>query len=103
AEGLARADAEQHFVGEGIALLEVMRIVRTDEAQPDLLAEARHQRNDLLLIGNAMVLDLEKEIVRPEDLAELQRRLFRLLIVAGGERLRHLAFQTRRKNDQPLA
>ena len=103
AEGLAGADAEQDFVREGVVLREVMRVVRGDEAQSGLLAEARHHRHDLLLVGDAVILDLEEEVVRAEDVFVLQRGVFGLGVVAAGERLRNLAFQARRENDQPFA
>ena len=93
AEGLAGADAEEDFVGEGVGLVEVMGVVRADELQSDFTPELRHERHDLLLIGNAVVLDLEEEVLRAEDLFVRQRGVFGFLIVAAGQRLRDLPFE----------
>jgi hypothetical protein len=50
-----------------------------------------------------VVLDLEEEVLGPEDLAELQRGVFGFLIVVRRETLRDLAFEARREDDQSLA
>ena len=94
AEGFAGADAEEDFVREGVVLLEIVGVVGADELQADLFAEARHHRNDLLLIGNAVVLDLQEKIVGAEDLFVLLRGFLGLRVISTSEALRHLAFQT---------
>ena len=104
AEGLAGADAEQDFVREGVVLREVVRVVRGDEPQSGLLAEARHHRHDLLLVGDAVVLDLEEEVVRAEDVFVLQRGVFAPCVRLPPARLCETSpFQARREDDQPFA
>ena len=103
AEGLAGADAEEDFVRERVVLREVVRVVRGDELEADLLAEARHHRHDLLLVGDAVVLDLEEEVLGAEDVLELQRGIARLGVIASGEALGDFALEARREDDQPFA
>ncbi len=93
AESLTGADAQKDFVREGVVLLEIVRVVRPHQLQPDLFAEAGHHRNDFLLIGNAVVLDLQEKILGAQDLFVLHSGLSRLGVIATREALRHFALQ----------
>jgi hypothetical protein len=93
AEGLAGADAQEDFVRESIVLLEIVRVICSDELQTHLFAEASHHRDDLLLIGDAVILDLEEEVFGAEDLLVLQSGVFGLRVIAAREALRDLALE----------
>ncbi len=68
---LSRPDAEQDVVRFGVVLRDVVAVVGRDRAQPLFLREGEQTLVDRLLVGKAeaVVLNLEKEIVRSQDVS----------------------------------
>ena len=89
----ARLDAKQNVVRGGVVLADVMDVVRRDDFQAELLAVLEQFRGDLLLLGNAVVGDLEVKIAGREDVLEIVDRLLGLLRAARHDVPRHLARQ----------
>ena len=102
-EVVAGADAQQDVVRLGLVLADVVQVVRDDERQAGL----RRQPEELLvqpaLLGQAVVLELEVEALRAEDVAVLAGQVAGQLPVVGLERPRDLAAEARRQPDQALA
>ena len=76
-DGLAGPDAEQDVVRLVIALLQVMHVVGADERQVEIARERQRAPVDDLLLLDALVLHLEEEIVRAENVAQPPGRIER--------------------------
>ena len=72
--GLAGLDAEQDFMGPGIATPQVMAVVGGHQRQPQFPPEADEPVVDDGLLRNAVGLELQVEIAVAEDLRVLQGR-----------------------------
>ena len=79
---LAGADADQDVVRVVMAALEEMHVVRRDQTEAEFLRELRQDAIAFALRLDAVVVQLEEEILRAEDVAE-SRRALRALWPAG--------------------
>jgi hypothetical protein len=68
--GPPRADAQQDVVRDVVPMLQVMDVVGGDQRQAQVTSDRRQAAVDDLLVGNAVPLQLEEEIVATEDVAE---------------------------------
>ena len=100
--GVAGLDAQQHVLRRGILFFEIVRVVRHGEGDAGLAAQADQAVGGRVLLGDAVVLDLEIEVLLAEERAQVERARPRSLEVAADDRLRDLAGQTAREADQPL-
>ena len=80
-----------------------MRVVRRHERKACLLRDAQQAAVDLTLLRNAVVLQLQIEMLRAENAGKLQRIGLGSVIVPGAQPARDLACQTGRQSDQALA
>jgi hypothetical protein len=96
-----RADADEAIVGVRMFLLDVMHVVRRHAFQPELLRPLDEVFVDLGLLGDAVVLEFEIEILRAERLLEPIHRVARLVELILHDRLRNLAGETAGQRDQP--
>ena len=80
-----------------------MEVVSRDQREPDLRREPEQLLVEPGLLGKAVVLQLEEEVVRAEDVAVLAGDAFRKLPVVDLEGLRDFAAETRGQPDQALA
>ena len=102
-EVVAGADAEQDVVRLGLVLADVMEVVGHDQGEPGLRREPEQLLVEPVLVGHAVVLELEVEAVLAEDVAVLAGEVPGQLPVLDLERLGDLARQARRQPDQALA
>ena len=77
---LARLQAEQNVVGHRILLVGVVHVVGHHQRNARLLAHAQQLLVHRLLLGNAVILQLQEVIVFPENIPVLQRPLLRLIV-----------------------
>ena len=70
AHGLAGLDAEQDFLGVGVLVVEIVAIVGGDERDAGFFRKANEFGIDALFDGQALVLNLQKEIAFTEDVAQ---------------------------------
>ncbi len=68
-----RPDAQQHVVCRRLGPMNVVQVVRDDEGQAHLRCEPKELLVQSPLLGQAVILELEEEAVRPEDVAVLAR------------------------------
>ena len=101
-EILSRADGEQHVVGLGVVLAEIVRVVRRHHGHPQLGGQPEHALGDELLLGDAVALDLQPEAVRPEQVGEIPGARLRRLVVSLPQVQGDLARQARGERDQPV-
>ena len=99
---LAGADAEQDVVRLVVALPQVVDVVGRDQRQVQLAGEREQALVDDLLLLDALVLHLEEEVARAEDVAQAGGRLERRLRLLDLQRARHFAFQAAAQADQAL-
>ena len=87
----------------GCGAADVVQVVRDDERQPDLGGEAEQLLVEPPLLGQAVVLELEVEAVRPKmsRYSPASRRATSQSL--GLERARDLAVEAGRQADQALA
>ena len=71
-DGLAGLDAQQYIVGLRVLLPEVVRVVGAHHRQPRLPVDAEDALVHDGLVPDAVVLELQIEAVRAEDVGELQ-------------------------------
>ncbi len=102
-EVVAGPDAEQDVVRLGLVLADVVEVVGDDQRQADLRRELEELAVEPGLLGQAVVLELEVEVVLAQDLAVLPGHMAGQLPVLDLERLGDLAAQTGRQADQALA
>ena len=102
-ERLAGLDAQQHILQLTVLAREIMRVVRRHERKARLLRDAQQAAVDLTLLRNAVVLQLQIEMLRAENAGKLQRIGLGSVIVPGAQPARDLARQTGRQSDQALA
>ena len=101
--GLARLDAQQYIVALGVLRPQVVGVVGADQWDARLLMDAEqipvHQR----LLGDAVVLQFQIEVILPEDLLHGQGVLLGPVVVAVDQPLGDLPGQTGRQGDESLA
>ena len=84
-------------------LLHVVQVVGADQRQADLRRQAEELLEQPPLLGQAVVLDLEEEVARAEDVAVVAGQAARQVPVLDLQRARDLAVEAGRQADQPLA
>ena len=99
---LARLDAQQHIVGLCVFFAEVMGVVGADHGEACLLVEPQDLPVHDGLVPDTMVLDLQIEPVRAEELGQLQGVLFCVFILAVAQLLGNFTGQAGRKGDEAL-
>ena len=84
-----------------VRVLQVVDVVGDDQIQIEVLRDRLQPDVDDPLIVDALILHLEEEVVRPEDVAIGGRRVQRLLLLLGTNAGGHLPFQAAAQADQP--
>ena len=97
---LAGADADHHVVRLVMAPLQKMHVVRRDQAEPEFLREARQHLVAFVLRLDAVVVHLEEEILRAEDVAKFRHALPRLGQIVRLDRHVDLALEATAQADQ---
>ena len=102
AEGMVRLDADEHLLHLGILFGDIVDIVRGDEGYPRLPRQLGEHRDYTPLLGQAVILNLEEEVVFAHDGAIPEGFFLRALIVAAEQGARNFAREARRKCNKPL-
>ena len=102
ADVLACADTQQDVVRVLIGVLEVVHVVCRDQRKTQL---ARNRQQALVhdaLFVDALILHLEEEILRAQDVAEARRSLERLAGLVRAQARRHLPLEAAAEPNQAL-
>ena len=97
-----RADAQQHVVGLGLRAMDVVQVVRAHQRDADLRAQADELLGQAALLRQPVVLHLQEEVVRAQDVAVLAGQVAGELPVIHLEGARDLAVEARRQPDEAL-
>ena len=102
-DGCARLDAQQDVVGLGVRLGRVVQVVRGDERDRQRVGQLDQVRVDRVLVGDAVVLQLDEEAVASEDVLPPARRLTGVGMAPLEDQARHLPVETPGRADEALA
>ncbi len=102
-DGLAGLDAQQHVVGLRVLLPEVVCVIGAHHGQTRLLVDPEDALVHDLLVPDAVVLELQVEVVRAEDIRQLQGVVLGVLILPVPQPPGDLPRQTRRQSHQSPA
>ena len=80
----------------------VVAVVGGEQRCADGIGDLDQLRVGLDLLREPVILELDEEVARAEDLLKPCRPSQRLLLVAGEQRLEHHATETARRGDQAL-
>ena len=95
-------DAQQGIVGDGVATVHVVAVVGGQEGGLEAAGDLEQLRVGAVLLGDAVILHLDEEVVAPEDVLEPPGPLQPLVEVVLHERLEHLTTEAPRGGDEPL-
>ncbi len=87
-------DAEHDLMRLGMTAMEIVNVIRHHHAQPGPLRQLANARIAPLLFLHAMILHLEEEVVRPENIHVLARRFFSQIETSLLQRMVDFALQT---------
>ena len=100
---LARLDAQQYVVHLGVGCVHVVQVVGGHQPQVQLPGDLHQLGQAELFLAQAMVLQLDEEIVRSEDVFIFPGQLQRLVVAAVQNGLRYLPCHAGGQADQALA
>ena len=80
---------QQRVVGLRVFLLRVVAVVGREQRRIELARDVEQRADDLGVVVDAVVLELDEEVLAPEDLLEPRRRGQRRAFVALQDELRH--------------
>src|SRR5439155_5409012 len=86
-EGGARLHAEQRRVRLGVVSMCVVAVVGREQRDAEVARELDELRIDAVLLGEAVVLELDEERVTPEDRLEASHEIARAVVVVGKQGL----------------
>ena len=94
------ADAKHHVMRVMIVAAQEMNIVRRDQTDTEVLGDFRQHRVAPFLLLHPVIVELDEEILRAEDVAILRCGLGRLLNVVRLDGGVHFPSQTSTQADQ---
>ena len=100
--GLAGLDAQQHVMALGVLPAQIVGVVGADQGNARLLVQAQQAPVHRGLLGNAVVLKLQIEVVPAQDLLHSQGVFLGPLIVAADQAAGNFTGQARRQADKTL-
>ena len=100
---LTGLDTEQHIVGLGVLLAEIVGIIGADQGKPRLLVHPEQRLVYQGLVPDAMVLHLQVEVLRAKNTGQLQRVAFGIFVLSIPQLPGNLPRQACRQRDQPPA
>ncbi len=100
AHGLAGLDAEQHFLGMSVVVMEVMAIVGGDERDTGLFRKPDQLAIDIFFDWQSLILNFEKKIAFAKYVAQAVSIFARLIIFLVHNGFRHRATKAGRESNQ---
>ena len=100
--GLSHLDAHEHVLEIAVLPGQIVGVVGHHQRQARILGKAQDAAVDLLLLRQAVILQLQIKIPLAEDLRQLQRMGLGALVVSRPQSAGNPASQTGRQGDQAL-
>ena len=79
---------EQRVVSLGVFLVRVVAVVRREQGRLEAARDVEERANDPNVVLETVVLELDEEVIAPEDVLEARRGFEGSLLVAGEDQLR---------------
>ncbi len=95
--------AQQRVVRLGVLGTRVVAVVGGEQRRAELRGDLDELRVGLVLRGDAVVLQLDEEVVAPEDVLQLAGLVQRGFVVAVEQRLQHVATEAAGAGDDAFA
>ncbi len=96
------ADAQQRVVHLGVGVVHVVQVVGRQQRSVEILRDPQQLGVRAQLLGDAVILHLDEEVLRPEDALEPPGQLDGLGVVVLQQRLEHHPAEASRRGDEPL-
>ncbi len=96
-----RGNADKNLLGDGVFLADIVDVVGRHQRGLCLLAQAPVKLPHFFLLRQAVIMDLQEEIFRPENLPVLAQDPFRVRLPPLQEGGGHLAPEAGARPDQP--
>ena len=93
--------AEQRVVGHGVFSMCVMAVVGGEQRRVQPAGDLYELGIRTMLVGDPVILDLDEEVLPPEDVLQARRPALGLFDIAGQQRLEDDAAQAPGGGDQP--
>ncbi len=94
--------AEQSVVGLGVLTRDVVAVVGGQQRRPQALGDLDQLRVGLVLFGDAVILDLDEQVVASKDVLQATGLLQRRVEALVHQRLQHMATQAAGGGDHAL-
>ena len=91
---IAGANTSKHLLGVCVLATQVMAVIGGDKGEPRLAGQAQKRGQDLPLLGQIVILHLDKEAILPKHLGKLQRAQARAIVVPGKKLARNITRKT---------
>ena len=101
-QGLARLDAHQHLLHLGILACQIVTVVGAHQRNVHLPGQLDQPRQHLLLLGNAVVLQLDEEVAPSKDVQIALGHGARVVFPSIQQQLGQIARQAGAHGDQAL-
>jgi hypothetical protein len=98
-----RLHAQQRVVGLMVVLVGVVAVVGGEQRRPDAPGDVHQLGIGAALLGDAVILDLDEQVVSPEDVLQPRRLLDGVTLVAPHQRLQHVPTETPGGGDHAFA
>ena len=87
-------DADEDFLGQAVLFGQVVTVVGCHQSDVQLSCQPNQLRQDVLLLLDAVVLQLDEKVVLAEHIQIKLRGFLCLPVIVAGQRARNLACQT---------
>ena len=101
-DGGTGLNAEEGVVGDVVLTVGVVAVVGGEQRGPDAMGDFDQGRVGLVLGGDPVVLELDEQVVLPEDVLEPGGQVLRPDLVVGQQRLQDDPAQATGGGDEPV-
>ena len=102
ADGAARLDAEQNAVGAAVLFFDIVAVVGRRHADAGFRGDPRQAGQNALFLLDAVILQLDKEVLTPKEITVIHRLFQRAVIVVLQQPLRYLTGKAGGQANQSL-
>ena len=101
-DGATGLHAQQRVVCLGVVAVHVVGVVGGEQWRVDLARNLDQVAHGATLVGNTVILQLDEQVVAPEDLLQAGRGALGLVVIVAHKGLQHVSAQAARGGDDAL-